>query len=82
LIDASPANPRTTSAPTTKGNEISYAKPGVGKYYKCGEPEHKSNECPKMRHINMANYEDEDEVLIKTEPEDSDFVEKKNQPPV
>ena len=27
----------------------------------------------------MADYEDEDEMLIKTEPEDSDFVEKEGE---
>jgi len=33
----------------------SYAKPDVGKCYRCGEPEHKSNQCPKRRQVNMAN---------------------------
>ena len=40
-----------------------------------GEPGHMSNECPKRRPVNMADYEDEDEVLIGTELEDSNFVE-------
>jgi len=61
--------------PTTKGKKNSYAKPGVGKCYKCGEPGHRANECSKRRTVNMADYEDEDEVLIETEPEGSDFVE-------
>ena len=42
-----------------------------------GEPGHRSNECHKRRPINMADYEDEDEVLIETKPEDSYFVKKK-----
>ena len=38
-------------------------------------PKHKSNKCPRRRQVNMADYEDEDEVKIKTEPENSDFAE-------
>jgi len=64
-----------TAALTTKSKENPYAKPGVGKYYKCGESGHKSNECPKKRPVNMKDYEDEDEVLIETEPKNFDFVE-------
>ena len=59
--------------PTTKDKENSYTKPGVGKCYRCGEPGHKSNECPRRRRVNMADCEDEVEVKIETEPEDSDF---------
>ena len=73
VIDAPPTNPVTASAPTTKGKENLYAKPGVGKCYRCSEPG--SNECPKRRPISMTDYENEDEVLIETEPEDSDIVE-------
>jgi len=73
-IDTPPANPVTAAAPTTKGKDNSYAKPGVGKCYRCGEYGHMSIECPKRRPINMTDYKDEDEVLIKTEPKDSDFV--------
>ena len=65
------ANQATTTAPNAKGKENPYTKPEVGKYYRCGEPGHKSNECPKRRQVNMADYEREDEVEIRTEPEDS-----------
>ena len=74
-IDAPPANPAMTAAPTTKSKENPYAKLGVGKCYRCDEPGHKSNKCPKMRPVNIADYEDEDEVQIETEPKDSDFAE-------
>jgi len=59
---------------TTKDKEKAYAKPWVGKYYRCGKPRHRSNECPKRRSVNMAGYKDEDEVQIETELEDSDFI--------
>jgi len=48
-IDAPPANPTTTAAPTIKGKENPYAKPRASKCYRCGEPEHRFNECPKRR---------------------------------
>jgi len=76
---------KSTSAPTTslmtstthtkKGKENSYVKLGVGKCYRFGEPGHKPNECPRRRQVNMVDYEDEDEVKIETEPEDSVFAE-------
>jgi len=66
------------STPTTttvaKDKENSYTKSEIYKCYRCGIPGHKSNECPKRRQVNMANYEEEDEVQIETEPEDSDFT--------
>jgi len=65
----------TVATLTTKGKEKAYAKPGVGKYYRYGEPGHSSNECLKRRSVNMADYKNEDEVQIKTELEDSDFIE-------
>jgi len=44
--------------------------------YRCGEPEHKSNECPKRRQVNMIDYkEDEEEELEIEESNDSDFAE-------
>ena len=57
----------TAVAPTTKGKENPYTKPGVGKCYKCGESGYKSNECPRRREVNTADYEDEDEVKIEIE---------------
>jgi len=56
----------TVATLTTKGKEKAYAKPWVGKYYRCDEPGHRSNECPKRRSVNMADYEGEDEVQIET----------------
>jgi len=65
----------TTAGPVAKGKENPYAKPVVGKYYRCNDLEHKPNECTRRRQVNMADYEDEDKVKIETEPEDSDFAE-------
>ena len=74
-IDAPPANPVTTIAPTTEGKENPYAKPVINKCYRCGEPGYRSNEFPKGKPVIIADYEDEDEVSNETELEDSDFVE-------
>ena len=73
--DAPPANLTTAIAPTTKVKENPYTKLRVDKCYRHRELEHKSDECPKRRFVNMTDYDDEDEVLIETESEDSDFVE-------
>jgi len=60
----------STSTPTTpaiaKSKDNSYTKPGVGKCYRRDEPEHKSNECQKRKTVNIADYEEEDDVLIET----------------
>ena len=39
-----------------------------------------SNECLKRRLINMTEYKEEDDVLIKTEPEGSDFDQEHGEP--
>ena len=64
----------------TKSKDNPYTKFGVGKCYRCDEPGHKSNECPKRRQVNMTDYEEGDDVLVEIEPEDSDFVEKHGDP--
>jgi len=59
-----------------KSKENPYAKPGVGKCYKCEEPWRRSNECIKRKQVNMTDYEDgrKEEVVIEG-LNDSDFVE-------
>ena len=52
----------------------------AGKYYRRDEPGHRSNECWKRRPVNMADYEEKDDVLIETEPEDFDFVKEHGDP--
>jgi len=68
----------TTSAPTTpaiaKSKNNPYTNPEVDKCYRCGESGDKSNECPKRLQANIADYEEGDDVLIQTEPKDSDFI--------
>jgi len=63
--------PATTAA---KSKENLYAKPGVGKCYRHGEPEHRSNECPKRKQVNMVNFRDDEGVVIE-EASGSDFDE-------
>ena len=48
--------PAITTAAVVKSKENLYAESGIGKCYMCGEPEHKSNECPKKKHVNMSDY--------------------------
>ena len=60
-----PASAPTTSTPTTaKNKENIYIKPKVGKCYRCGEFEHRSNECPKKRQPNLTDYEDDGEEEV------------------
>ena len=69
-----------TSPTISKCNDNPYTKSRVDKYYRRGEPEHRYNERPNRRLINMADYEEEDDVLIETKSEDSDFVEEYGEP--
>jgi len=39
-----------------------------------------SNECPKRRLVIIADYKEEDDILIETEPKDSDSIEKHGEP--
>jgi len=70
-----PMSTPTTNSVVAKGKKNPYTKPEIDKCYRCDEHGHKSNEGPKRRPVNMVDYEDEDEMQIETEPEDSDFAE-------
>ena len=59
--EAPTAAPVTTWASVAKGKENLYAKPDVGKCYRCGEPGYKSNKDSKRKQLNMADYEEEEE---------------------
>ena len=78
IAKASTSTPTTPAVAKSKNNP--YSKPEIGKCYKCRKPEHKSNECPKRRQVNMTDYEKKDIVLIETELEDSNFVEEHGDP--
>ena len=70
----------TITAAVAKSKDNLCSKLELAKYYKCGEPGHKSNDCPKRRQVNKANYEEEDDMLIETELEYSDFIERHGDP--
>ena len=69
----------TAITTSTKSKENSYTKPEIDKCYRCGEPRHRSNECPKRKEV-VANYGDEDEVVIIEDASDSDFLEEHGDP--
>lgn len=53
-----------------KKTDNPYARPYVGKCFRCNQQGHKSNECPTRKTINVLNQEEKDE--INCEPDGSD----------
>ena len=79
MTKASMSTPVITLA-IAKRKDNPCTKSGVGKCYRYSEPGHRFNEYPKRSPVNMADIEEEDDVLIKTEPEDSDFIKEHGKP--
>jgi len=69
-----------TNPVIAKGRDNPNTKHGVSKCYRCGKPGHRSNECLKRRPVNVADYEEKNDVLIEKELEDSDFTEEHGDP--
>jgi len=84
-VSRSPAR-QSTNTPTSalatittanvKSKENLFAKSGVGKFYTCGRPGHKSNEYPKRNQVNLVDYEDDWEEEIEIESlDETNFAE-------
>ena len=66
MVDWSPIRQSTNAlAPTTtttvKSKDNPYAMPRFDKCYRYGGPGHRSNERPKRKQVNMADYGDNEE---------------------
>jgi len=66
-LTAKASTSTATTPAVAKSKENLYTKPENSKCYRYDELGHKSNECPKRRQVNIADYEEEDEVQIETE---------------
>ncbi|KAI5653353.1 hypothetical protein M9H77_30540 [Catharanthus roseus] len=49
-----------------------YAKPILSKCYRCGQPSHRSNECPTRKSVNVVER-DEEEVFCGPDGDDDDY---------
>jgi len=70
------SEPTTSTATTAKSKENPYIKPRVGKCYRCGKPGHKSNECRKRKHVNLADYKNDGEEEVEIQDLDESDLRK------
>ncbi|KAL8124877.1 hypothetical protein AgCh_012512 [Apium graveolens] len=74
---AKPYHPRNINGIETSksANVNSYAPSGVDKCYRCGEPGHKSNQCPRRAQVGLATHDEDDIYDIPNEvDEDEDEI--------
>ncbi|KAB5534895.1 hypothetical protein DKX38_017981 [Salix brachista] len=64
--------PTTGTAPETSRNP--YARPSSDKCYRCGQPGHRSNQCPKRGAINLVDNEGEADLETEELDEDTAFT--------
>ncbi|KAL8116363.1 hypothetical protein AgCh_022749 [Apium graveolens] len=74
---AKPYHPRNINGiGTSKSANVNpYALSGVDKCYRCGEPGHKSNQCPRRAGVGLATHDEDDNYDIPNEvDEDEDEI--------
>ncbi|KAL8126559.1 hypothetical protein AgCh_013727 [Apium graveolens] len=74
---AKPYHPRNINGiGTSKSANVNpYAPSGVDKCYRCGEPGHKSNQCPRRARVGLATHDEDDNYDIPNEvDEDEDEI--------
>ena len=68
-------NEGNNTYPPKNNNNNPYAKPGPSKCFRCNEPRHRSNECPKRKSVNVVERDEEktcdNEVLCGPDDEDN-----------
>lgn len=60
----------TKQVQNTTGTNNPYARPTIGKCFKCGEPGHRSNECRARKSVNLVDYDDEHEEEVEYNNDD------------
>ena len=64
-----PTRPANTIPPKVTPKNP-YARPGSDKCYRCGQPGHRSNQCPRRSTVNLIKLEEE--CIFDTEKDDNE----------
>ncbi|KAL8116365.1 hypothetical protein AgCh_022751 [Apium graveolens] len=74
IMPAKPYHPRNINGiGTSKSANVNpYALSGVDKCYRCGEPGHKSNQCPRRARVGLATHDEDDNYDIPNEVDEDE----------